>query len=93
MKQAGLRIALAIVLVFAGWAIGHAQLATPDFEITIDAPVGETTVTCVRGCGLAWVQRGVPSASAALFKYSCTGNTVTRCGSGRVGGWIRPDGN
>jgi len=91
MRQLVLRAVLAAALVAFGWSIGRAQMTEPDFEIVVDAPVGPTTVTCKRGCSLAWVERGVPSsadARKAVFDFSCGGQTVQRCSSYRVGGWI-----
>jgi hypothetical protein len=59
-----------------------------DFEIRADAPSGNTTIECVRGCTLAWVERGVMSGPHEMttFKYGCSG---TRCSSGRVGAWLK----
>ena len=72
-----------------GWAAARAQTAGPDFEIVVDAPVGSTTITCVKGCNLSWVERGVnPNATpTATFQYNCGGGAVQRCFSGKVGGW------
>jgi hypothetical protein len=53
------QIAAAVVLVFLGWAIGKAQTSAPAFEFVVDAPGGETTIKCVRGCELSWVERGL----------------------------------
>jgi hypothetical protein len=80
---------IALVLVLIGWLAGRSQtpMPAPDFEFTVDAPSGETTVQCVRGCELLWVERG-PAPTAGRdkkFVYSCGAN---RCRSGRVGGWI-----
>jgi len=91
MKQLILRVVLAVGLVGLGWSLGRAQATEPDFEIVVDAPVGATTVTCKRGCSLAWVERGVPSspeARKAVFDFKCSGPNVERCSSYRVGGWI-----
>jgi hypothetical protein len=33
-----------------GWALAHAQNTEPDFAIVVEAPGGETTIRCVRGC-------------------------------------------
>lgn len=88
MKRMTVRLALAAGLLSLGWAAGKAQPAQPDFEIVVDAPGGATNITCVRGCTLAWVERGVnPSATPmSTFSYECTGG---RCSSAKVGGWIR----
>lgn len=85
------RIVLAVLLVATGWvAAGTAQTANPDFEVIVNAPAGETTIECVRGCNLAWVERGVLRnyTPTPKFPFSCDGLTTTRCSSGRVGGWV-----
>jgi hypothetical protein len=87
MKSTVVRIAIAGSLIYFGWVAGKAQTAQPDFELVVNAPSGETTIECVRGCNLSWVERGLnPNASTApTFKYSCAGD---RCSSGKVGGWV-----
>lgn len=81
-------VVCAAVLVFLGWAVGRAQTSAPAFEVVVDAPTGETKITCVKGCELAWVERGVnPNAKPGpTFTYSCSG--APRCSSARVGGWL-----
>jgi hypothetical protein len=88
MRQKLLRLVIAAALVLLGWAAGKAQTSQPSFEIRVNAPGGETTIECVRGCALAWVERGVNSASREMttFKYGCSAD---RCSSGRVGGWLK----
>jgi hypothetical protein len=88
MKRIVVRLGLAGGLLLLGWTAGRAQHAQPDFEILVDAPAGATNITCVRGCELAWVQRGVIPTSLPMptFHYECSGG---RCSSGKVGGWIR----
>jgi hypothetical protein len=89
MARVFLRTVVALALVGAGWAAAKAQTSSADFEIVVNAPVGETTIECVRGCGLAWVERGDPGGPGSpTFTYRCSGGTVTRCSSSRVGGWI-----
>lgn len=91
MKQLILRVVFAGGLLALGWSVGKAQVPQPDFEIVVDAPAGATTVTCKRGCSLAWVERGVPTSTDTrkpVFDFKCGGQTVERCSSGRVGGWI-----
>jgi hypothetical protein len=85
-----LRGVLALALVSAGWIAAKAQISEPDFELIVDAPAGETTIECVRGCGLMWVERGVnPNGSPSpTFTFRCEGGNVQRCSSSRVGGWI-----
>jgi hypothetical protein len=49
-------------------------------------------VECVRGCELAWTERGVnPNARRmAAFTFACNGPSQPRCTSGRIGGWVKP---
>ena len=84
------RAAVAIALVGLGWAAGRAQTPGPDFEGRINAPEGETTVECVRGCELMWVERGVNpnDTQQPRFSFACRG-AVQRCSSGRIGGWVK----
>ena len=76
--------AIALILVFAGWVVGRAQTTAPDFELAVDAPSGETTLKCLRGCELVWVERGLNANASrmATFTYKCT---APRCSSGRIG--------
>jgi hypothetical protein len=89
IARLSIHAAFALILVFAGWAIGTAQSSQPTFELLVDAPGGETVIECVRGCRLSWVERGVlaNATAASKFTYSCSGS---RCSSGRVGGWLVP---
>jgi len=86
-----LRLVIACALVGMGWAMAKAQAhATPPvFEFQVDAPGGETTVRCLRGCALMWVERGINpnSRPTSEFSFNCT---AARCASGRVGGWADP---
>ena len=87
MARSFLRVVMAGGLLATGWGAAQAQKSEPDFELLVDAPGGATTITCVRGCTLSWVERGVNPRARAIgsFDYECTGS---RCSSGRVGGWI-----
>lgn len=89
-RRVAVQAVLAVTLVLAGWAVGKGQAAAPDFELIVDAPGGETTIQCVKGCTLAWVERGVNPNAAPIptFTYRCTGSD--RCSSARVGGWLEP---
>jgi hypothetical protein len=84
------RVVTAAALVGSGWIVGQAQTTQPDFEILITSPIGQTSVQCVRGCDLSWVERGVnPNATATpKFTFSCSA-PADRCSSARIGGWIR----
>jgi hypothetical protein len=81
-------LALAILLLLIGFAIGRAQTPMPDFELVVSAPGGETIVECVRGCGLQWWERGPNpnSVPAGKFTYACN---AVRCSSGRIAGWLQ----
>lgn len=93
MARIVLRFALAATLVLTGWLAGTAQMRDPDFEIAVETRIGanrtDTTIKCVRGCSLSWVERGVnPRAAAAPeFRFGCTGQAA--CSSARVGGWLQ----
>jgi hypothetical protein len=91
MARRVLQAVVACALIGLGWAAAKAQTAAPDFELFVDAPAGETRIECVRGCALAWSERGInPNARPELtFSYSCSGANVQRCSSGRVGGWVK----
>lgn len=84
------RVAIAGLLIGLGWAIGRAQTRQPDFELLIDAPAGDTSIQCVRGCELMWVERGVNpnDMPRATFSFACRG-LVRHCSSGRIGGWLK----
>lgn len=92
MTRIVLRAAVILAAMGMGWAVAKAQTAEPAFELLVDAPVGSTTISCVKGCTLAWVQRGVNpnSQPMATFSYGCKGPGAERCSSGKVGGWITP---
>lgn len=92
MRSIALRLAVAAGLVALGWAAGRAQTSTPDFELIVDAPQGSVAIQCVRGCELAWTERGVnPRANPMpTFSFACQGPGELRCGSGRIGGWVKP---
>ena len=87
MARSMFHIGFAVVLVFVGWVAGRAQTSAPAFELLVDAPGGETTIKCVKGCELSWVERGLnpDAAPTPAFTYRCT---APRCSSGRVGGWL-----
>src|SRR5215207_6797441 len=88
MIRASVRVALAMAVVGLGWISARAQASSPAFELVVSAPEGETTIECVRGCDLAWVERGVnPRAKpVATFTFKCSGAADSRCSSATVGG-------
>ena len=85
------QLVIAVVLVGGGWSIGRAQVQEADFELVVEAPAGETIVTCRRGCELVWVERGINPAARRKdsFSFRCGGTAPPAvCVSGRIGGWI-----
>lgn len=85
------RVAIAVALIGLGWVAGRAQIPQPDFELIVNAPAGDTSVQCVRGCELMWVERGVnPNAiPQPTFSFACRGVGLERCSSSRIGGWVK----
>ena len=92
MKRHVLRIAIAAGLLALGWTAGRAQTSAPDFELIVSSPAGDVSVECLRGCELAWTERGVNvrARRMATFTFECTGPGQLRCTSGRIGGWLKP---
>ena len=96
MRRLLMRAVVAVALVAAGWAIARAQTTDPAFEIQVDVTLdGSGTgakVSCVNGCSLAWVERGLNpnSRATSTFSFSCksASGTPAACSSGRVGGWL-----
>jgi hypothetical protein len=89
MRQVVLKFVIAASLVALGWTAGWAaQAPQADFEIHVDAPEGETTITCRRGCGLQFI-RYAPDKDAAepSFYMRCGG--APRCRA-TVQGWVLP---
>jgi hypothetical protein len=86
MKRIMIRGVLALSLFSCGWTLGRAQTPTPEFTLSIDAPGGETVVTCTKGCELqGWRDEGNPRAERMqTYRYTCTAG---RCGA-RVNGWL-----
>ena len=97
MVSTALRIVMITALVGIGWMAAKAQNSEPDFEFIVNAPTGKTTIECVRGCELAWVQKGLSPNSTPMptFWFECgsggSGGSTTepRCSSFKVGGWIK----
>jgi hypothetical protein len=90
MERRIVRIVLGVALFALGWVAARAQQTSPDFVIAVSAPEGATNIRCVRGCRLAWVERGLnPNATPMdSFDYQCRG--PERCVSGQIGGWLVP---
>lgn len=92
MRTIIVRTLVASALLGTGWVAARAQLSEPTFELVVEAPPGATTITCVRGCRLMWIERGINPNGTTMksFEFSCRGNGVERCSSSKVGGWIAP---
>ena len=90
MIRTSLVIAIVGALVGLGWTVAKAQSSQPNFEIVVYAPEGETTVQCVRGCNLAFVEHGLNpnQAPTPSFTFNCRNAPDSRCSSMKVGGWI-----
>lgn len=91
MRRMLLQIVAAVGFVALGWTAGRAaQASQADFELHVSSPGGETTITCLRGCGLQFI-RSTPDKEAAQpsFTYTC-GSPTGRCG-GAVQGWVLPE--
>jgi hypothetical protein len=71
-----------------GWVTAGQAAQTPqaDFEIEVRNPVGETTITCIRGCGLRFI-RYFPNRDEARRSFSYGGSGAS------VHGWIIPESN
>jgi hypothetical protein len=91
MRRMAFRLAIVSMLVGVGWVAGRAQTTEPAFELVVDAPVGETRVTCKRGCELVWAERGINPNAARMptFTFKCSGGSVKRCSSATIGGWVK----
>jgi hypothetical protein len=89
MTRRAIQIALALALVGSGWAAGKAQAPAPEFTLAIDAPVGRTTIRCVRGCTLQGGRdEGNPNNTPTpSYWYECRGSALPSCGS-TVNGWL-----
>jgi len=90
MKRIIARVAVAVALLGFGWSAGRAQSRQPDFELMVDAPGGETTVQCVRGCNLqfhmdAGNSRNTPGPT---FSFNCPGG-ASRCSSRTINGYLQ----
>jgi hypothetical protein len=79
---------MVVAAMLTGWIVGHAQTTNPDFELLVNAPGGETSIQCLRGCDLSWIERGLNPRSGVMtkFTFSCG---ASECSSGRIGGWLR----
>jgi hypothetical protein len=77
----------ALALVSGGWLVGRAQTPAPDFTLSLDAPGGETTVTCTKGCELQGGRDFGNERAGYMQKY------WYRCGADRctatVNGWLK----
>jgi hypothetical protein len=90
------RAMIVLALVGLGWIAARAQAPdVPDFEVTVAlSQEGQTTIECVRGCNLQWIDRYAPNRDIAQKHFTwgpCQpANEKPRAcpGSMRIGGWI-----
>jgi hypothetical protein len=89
MVRIAIQLVIALTLTGVGWAAAKTQGSAADVELAMDAPGGATTITCVRGCKLLRVERGINEYAipTSSFVFSCL---AQRCSSGRLGAWIGP---
>ena len=96
MARTMFRITAALALIGAGWSVGRAQTPTPptpDFEISIVAPRGMATVTCVRGCqlGLSYERKSTGETRVARtnsLQLDCRGLSTPTCEHQTVSGFV-----
>ena len=84
MVRFATRVLIIIVLTAIGWSVGKAQEPPLVINFTIDAPVGDTTIQCERGCEFYSSQQGRARASSQ-FMFSCTAEGGRQRCSGRFG--------
>lgn len=90
MRRRTIQATVALSLLAFGWAAGRTQVPAPEFTLAIDAPLGRTTIKCVRGCVLQGGRdEGVPgNVPIRHYSYGCKGAEPPRC-SAIVNGWLK----
>jgi len=90
MKRAVIYAIVALGLTLSGWTVGRAQSSVPDFTLSLDAPGGETRVTCTKGCLLQGGRDyGNDRAGYMVtYTYSCGGGNTDRC-TATLNGWLK----
>jgi len=88
MRNSAPMFIVVVLGLLIGWTAGRAQTSAPDFELIVTAPSGQTSVECVRGCNLKWVERGNSANSGLMTKFTFACG-ASECSSGRIGGWLR----
>jgi hypothetical protein len=90
MRGRTIRTVVALSLVAFGWVVGRAKTPAPEFTLTIEAPSGRTTITCVRGCALqGGHDEGNPNnVPMAKYFFECSGAALERCNA-TVNGWLK----
>jgi hypothetical protein len=86
MTRMMFRLALAGVLAGAGWSVGKTQTTVADFELTVDAPGGQTVINCVKGCDFTHDVGRIETRPNTKFVFSCSAERcrATINGSGNV---------
>ena len=86
------RIVIVTALIGVGWSMGRAQAQAPipDFELSVDIPVGSARIECVRGCALVGARdAAVPNVlRKPYYTFSCSGPGQERCAA-RVHGFVQ----
>jgi hypothetical protein len=82
-----IRGVVALALVLSGWLVGRAQTRAPDFTLSLDAPEGETRVTCTKGCELQGGRDYGNERAGYMqtYSYRCGGSRCTAT----VNGWLK----
>ena len=84
------RAVCCLALAGLGWTMGYTQGSKPQFVLSIDAPAGETRVTCESGCeliGMRDVENPPEWGRLKTYTFGCGGGAVERCGASAAG-WL-----
>jgi hypothetical protein len=90
MRLKAIYTVIGLSLLAFGWAVGRARTPAPapEFTLTIEAPSGRTTITCVRGCRLQGGRDEGNPSNAPTTKYFLECSGVERCNA-TVNGWLK----
>jgi hypothetical protein len=88
MRRKAIYTVMGLSLLAFGWAVGRASTPVPEFTLTIEAPSGRTTITCVRGCRLQGGRDEGNPNNVPIAKYSVECSGVERCNA-TVNGWLK----
>jgi hypothetical protein len=88
MRRKAFYTLVGLLLLAFGWVVGRANTPAPEFTLTIEAPSGRTTVTCVRGCSLQGGRDDLNPTNVPMAKYYVECSGVERCNA-TVNGWLK----